>query len=127
MLSLIASMVAHLGEQKAEAWARGVKENLARDPKGGDTDQLRAAAAGYPACDVLHVDGGWTAVVRVPSTRGEERLVLDLLEHERILVHPGFFFDFPGETYVVVSLLPCRDVFFDAVARVLRFAEAGIS
>ncbi|MPZ42972.1 MAG: extracellular solute-binding protein [Betaproteobacteria bacterium] len=54
MLSLIASMVAHLGEQKAEAWAKGVKENLARDPKGGDTDQLRAAAAGECAIAVAN-------------------------------------------------------------------------
>ncbi len=54
MLSLIASMVSHLGEQKAEAWAKGVKENLARDPKGGDTDQLRAAAAGECAIAVAN-------------------------------------------------------------------------
>jgi iron(III) transport system substrate-binding protein len=46
MLSLTASMVAHLGEEKAAAWVKGLKDNLARDPKGGDTDQLKAAAAG---------------------------------------------------------------------------------
>ncbi|MCC6609097.1 MAG: Fe(3+) ABC transporter substrate-binding protein [Burkholderiales bacterium] len=45
-LSLIASMVSHLGEAKAKRWVDGVKANLARDPKGGDTDQLRAVAAG---------------------------------------------------------------------------------
>ncbi len=52
MLSLTSSMVTHLGEQKAEAWAKGLKDNLARDPKGGDTDQLRAAAAGECAIAV---------------------------------------------------------------------------
>jgi iron(III) transport system substrate-binding protein len=46
MLSLTASMVAHLGEERAAAWVQGLKNNLARDPKGGDTDQLKAAAAG---------------------------------------------------------------------------------
>ena len=46
MLSLTASMVAHLGEAKTESWLKGLKANLARDPKGGDTDQIRAAAAG---------------------------------------------------------------------------------
>ncbi|MCZ7563851.1 MAG: Fe(3+) ABC transporter substrate-binding protein [Burkholderiales bacterium] len=45
-LSLIASMVSHLGEAKAKAWVEGVRANLARDPKGGDTDQLRSVAAG---------------------------------------------------------------------------------
>jgi hypothetical protein len=90
-------------------------------------DALREAAARHPACDVLRADGGWSAIVRLPSTHGEERLVLDLLRHERILVHPGFFFDFPDETYVVVSLLIDRDIFSDSVARVLRFADAVIN
>src|SRR3970282_1747925 len=45
-LSLVGSMIAHLGEQKAEEWVRGLKNNLARDPKGGDTDHLTAAGAG---------------------------------------------------------------------------------
>jgi len=45
-LSLIASMIAHHGEAKAEEWVKGLKANLAREPKGGDTDQLMAVAAG---------------------------------------------------------------------------------
>ena len=49
-LSLMGAMIDHLGEAKAEQWARGVKANLARDPKGGDTDQLKSVAAGE--CDV---------------------------------------------------------------------------
>jgi iron(III) transport system substrate-binding protein len=49
-LSLLGAMIEHLGEQKAEAWAKGVRANLAVEPKGGDTDQLKAVAAGE--CDV---------------------------------------------------------------------------
>ena len=45
-LSLISSMIVHFGEEKAIGWARGVAANLARSPKGGDTDQLRAVAVG---------------------------------------------------------------------------------
>jgi iron(III) transport system substrate-binding protein len=45
-LSLMASMIAHHGLENAEAWARGVVANLARDPQGGDTDQIRAVVAG---------------------------------------------------------------------------------
>lgn len=44
--SLLASIIAHDGPEKAEAWAKGVAANLARKPQGGDRDQLRAAAAG---------------------------------------------------------------------------------
>jgi aspartate/methionine/tyrosine aminotransferase len=51
-------------------------------------------------------DGGWSAVLRVPAIRGEEELVLLLLQQDGVLVHPGFFFDFPREAYLVVSLLP---------------------
>ena len=49
-LSLMGAMIDHLGEAKAEQWAQGVKNNLAREPKGGDTDQLKSVAAGE--CDV---------------------------------------------------------------------------
>jgi len=49
-LSLMGALIDHLGEPKAEAWARGVKANLAREPRGGDTDQLKSVAAGE--CDL---------------------------------------------------------------------------
>jgi iron(III) transport system substrate-binding protein len=49
-LSLMGAMIDHLGEARAEQWAQGVKSNLAREPKGGDTDQLKSVAAGE--CDV---------------------------------------------------------------------------
>jgi aspartate/methionine/tyrosine aminotransferase len=60
-------------------------------------------------------------VVRVPSRTTEEQLVLDLLARERVLVHPGFFFDFPRESYLVASLLPPPEVFAEGMERVLRF------
>jgi aspartate/methionine/tyrosine aminotransferase len=88
---------------------------------GRNLKALRAAAARHPACEVLKMEGGWSAVIRVPSTRTEEQLTLDLLRTERILVHPGYFFDFPRETYLVVSLLPPDDVFDEAGARLLQF------
>jgi aspartate/methionine/tyrosine aminotransferase len=84
----------------------------------------RSVARRYPSCDLLRTEGGWSAVVRVPATRSEEALTLDLVEHERVLVHPGFFFDFPHEAFVVVSLLPHEGVFADAFERVLAVASA---
>ncbi len=87
-------------------------------------DRARAVAARYPSCDVLRVEGGWAAPIRVPATRDEERLVLDLLDLERVLVHPGYFFDFPREAVLVVSLLVREDVFGGALERVLAAAHS---
>jgi aspartate/methionine/tyrosine aminotransferase len=85
----------------------------------------RRVAARHPACNVLPVEGGWSGVVRVPSTHGEEPLVLGLLHDERILVHPGYFFGFEHEAFLVFSLLVPEDVFADAFERTLRYAEAA--
>ena len=52
MLSLMSALIEHLGEDKAKAWAKGVYENRARDPQGGDTDQLRGIASGECAIAV---------------------------------------------------------------------------
>jgi aspartate/methionine/tyrosine aminotransferase len=85
--------------------------------------RARDIARRFPACEVLRVEGGWMAPIRVPATRSEEHLVLSLLEQERILVHPGYFFDFPHEAFVVVSLLLDQDRFADALERTLRHAN----
>ncbi len=90
-------------------------------------DNLRLAAevvACHPACELLATEGGWSAVVRVPAMRTEESLVVDLLEREHVLVHPGFFFDFEREAFIVFSLLPPEVVLVDALDRALRFASS---
>ncbi|WP_420394107.1 extracellular solute-binding protein [Acuticoccus sp.] len=51
MLGLLASIIIHDGEEAARQWAEGVKDNLARAPEGGDTDQLRAIVSGE--CDIV--------------------------------------------------------------------------
>jgi len=90
----------------------------------GNLSQLRKTADEFPACEVLRVEGGWSAVIRVPATRTEEQLILELLDREGILVHPGYFFDFSREAYVVVSLLVSPDVFHDGVRRLMRYATS---
>ena len=80
---------------------------------------LRRLARGGSAT-VLRGGGGWSAVLRIPATMPEEERVLSLLEREDVLVHPGYFFDFPREAYLVLSLLPRREEFEEAVARILR-------
>jgi aspartate/methionine/tyrosine aminotransferase len=70
---------------------------------------LRRAVARVEHCSLVEPAGGWSAVLRVPSTRPEEQLVLSLLERQRVLVTPGYFYDFPVEAFLVVSLLVAPD------------------
>ncbi len=86
---------------------------------------LRRRIAEHPAHTLLRVDGGWYAVVQVPATRSEESLVLDLLEHDRVVVHPGYLYDFPREAFVVLSLLPDPRRFEDGAARLLTRAAGA--
>jgi hypothetical protein len=53
-------------------------------------------------------------------TRSEEEIVLRLLEDDDVLVHPGYFFDFAHEAFLVVSLLPEPPRFVDGVRRVME-------
>jgi alanine-synthesizing transaminase len=90
-------------------------------------ESLRALAAGFPSIDVLRVEGGWSAVLQVPQIRSEEALVLDLLEHDNVLVHPGYFFDFAREAFIVISLLIEPAAFDRATALVLKRASGATS
>ena len=44
----------------------------------------------------LAVEGGWYAVLRIPATRSDEELALELLEKHDVYLHPGHYYDFPG-------------------------------
>ncbi len=73
-LSLMGAMIEHLGEAKAEAWARAVRENLARDPRGGDTDQIKGVAAGE--CDVALANHYYYARL-ARSEKPDDRAIAD--------------------------------------------------
>lgn len=66
----------------------------------------------------LKVEGGWNAVLRLPRTRSEETWVLSLLDEAGVLVHPGYFFDFPEEAFVTVSLLVDPEVLLEGTRRI---------
>ncbi len=89
---------------------RGPIQRQIRSRIAGNRDHLVHAAQGAP-WQVLHAEGGWCAVLRVPLWKSEEEWVLSLLRDRDVLVHPGFFFDFPTSGYLVVSLLPPASVF----------------
>jgi alanine-synthesizing transaminase len=80
----------------------------------GNCAQLTAIAAAHLACAVMPIEAGWYAVVQVPALASEDTIVLDLLEQTGVLVHPGYFFDFEREAFLVLSLLPEPQVFASA-------------
>ena len=90
-------------------------------------ESLRKLATAHPSVGVLRVEGGWSAVAQVPQLRAEEALVLELLEKDDVLVHPGYFFDFDREAFVVVSLLVEPATFDQAVTRLLPRAAGAKS
>ena len=67
----------------------------------------------------LNVEGGWYAVLRVPATRSDEDWAVELLTQDSVSLHPGHFYDFPSDGFLVISLLPKQEVFADALARVI--------
>ncbi len=102
----------------ADREGRGIREQI--QARSGPTTRRSRLLPRTPSVELLAAEGGWSAVVRVPSTRSEEELVIALLDERDVLVHPGFFFDFPHEAYLVVSLLPEPAVFADGVARIME-------
>ena len=95
------------------------KELMARAKK--NLAELDASLASHHNCSRLQIEGGWNAVLRVPAIRADEDAAVDLLESRDVYVHPGHFYDFPGDGHMVVSLIiPCEQV-AEGIARVLSF------
>ena len=83
---------------------------------------LTDACGRWPAATMLRTEGGWSAVVQVPAVRPEEDLVVTLVTEDGVLVNPGFFFDFPREAFLVLSLIVEPGGFDLGVARLLARA-----
>ena len=82
--------------------------------------ELDRQLAATPSCTRLDVEGGWYAVVRVPALRSDEGLAIDLLRSEAVVVHPGHFYDFPNDGYLVLSLITEPGVFREGIKRLFR-------
>jgi aspartate/methionine/tyrosine aminotransferase len=67
----------------------------------------------------LNSAGGWYAVLKLPTTRTDEDWALALLEQHNVLVHPGHFFDFHSDGYLVVSLLTAPGTFQQGISNLL--------
>jgi alanine-synthesizing transaminase len=81
---------------------------------------LRRALDRATACSLVEPDGGWSACLRVPADEPEETRVLRLLDRHGVLVSPGYFYDFPFEAFLVISLLGHPDVFAAGLDRLVN-------
>ena len=87
-----------------------VRRNLA------ELDRLLAP---QKVCSRLAVEGGWCAVLRVLAIRSDEEVVLELLRSKGVYIHPGHFYDFPSEGYLIVSLITRGEDFARGMANAL--------
>jgi len=89
----------------------GVRGNLA---------ELDRQLARQKACSRLAVEGGWYAVLRVPAIRSDEDLTLELLTSGNVSVHPGHFYDFSTDGFLVVSLITPETIFATGITTMLK-------
>ncbi len=89
------SLLKKQGDFQTQVKAR-VRENLA------ELDRLLRMQT---ACSRLGVEGGWYAVLRIPATQADEDCAIELLDGRSVYIHPGHFYNFPGEGYLVASLI----------------------
>jgi aspartate/methionine/tyrosine aminotransferase len=97
-----------------------LREMICRRP---ELELLAGSARARDAKNTIPGDssGGWVAVMRVPQRNGEEQWTLDLLRRG-VIVHPGHFYDFDGEAYLVVSLIVEPTTFGEAISRIEALA-----
>ena len=79
-------------------------------------EQLQTA----PQVQRLRIEGGWYAVLRVPARQSDEELAIDLIDQAGVVVHPGHFYEFQSEGYLVLSLITPDAVFQDGLRAILK-------
>jgi len=85
---------------------------------------LRRATGDARSATVLPVEGGWSAVIRLPRIESDEDFAVRLISDHGVLVHPGYFFDLPGDGYLVLSLLTPETEFEEGVHRIVSIIPA---
>jgi alanine-synthesizing transaminase len=71
----------------------------------------------------LAAEAGWYAILRIPAIEEDDQTALRLLTGARTVVHPGYFFGFPGAGWLVISLLPREEEFAEGAAAVLNYFQ----
>ena len=100
---------------------RGSIQKQLLDRVRNNLGELDRQLAGQEACQRLSVEGGWYAVLRVPVTRSDEELAIALVREKDVMAHPGHFYDFPRDGYLVLSLITAESEFREGIERVLAY------
>lgn len=105
---------------------RGVEPLCARLRRNVAAIDAAIAAVG-PSCPVrrLPASAGWSSVLEIPRTRSDDEWLERLVRDEGLVVHPGYFFDYPEAGMVVVGLLLEPERFAPAIARAVACWSAG--
>jgi len=85
--------------------------------------ELDSQLSRQKSCVRLEIEGGWYAILRVPATRSDEDLAIELLAAKNVYVHPGHFYDFPSDGYLVVSLITPQQEFAQGIKLLLSVFE----
>jgi len=93
---------------------------LVLDRVRANLSELDRGLAKQKTCRRLDVEGGWYVVLRVPVTQSDEDLAIEILRKYSVLVHPGHFYDFPTDGYLIVSLITSVHDFRKGIAKVLE-------
>jgi len=81
----------------------------------GNLKELDRFLGRQNACRGLAIEGGWYAVLRVPAIHADEELALQLLTSKNVYVHPGHFYDFRSDGFLVVSLITPEEIFSNGI------------
>jgi len=84
---------------------------------------LNSVVKGSPVCELLEAEGGWYAVVRFRGDGPDDDLAIELLQKAKVLVHPGHFYDFPSDGYLVLSLITPPNDFQQGISRLSEFLQ----
>jgi len=109
--------VPKLLEQKRE-----IQQQL-RERVNANLAELDRQLTAQKACQRLEVEGGWYAVLRVPVVRTDEELAIALVKEKSVVVHPGHFYDFESDGFLVLSLITREEEFAEGEERILRFLQ----
>jgi aspartate/methionine/tyrosine aminotransferase len=97
---------------------------LLLDRVRANLSELDRELAKHKTCRRLDVEGGWYVVLRVPVTQSDEDLAIEILRKLSVLVHPGHFYDFPSDGYLIVSLITAPENFRRGIALVLELLNS---
>jgi aspartate/methionine/tyrosine aminotransferase len=121
--------VATPSQQALEGWStlRGSIQQSIQGRLERNVNFLKEYLTPIKFCELLKVDAGWYAILKIPANLSEDEWCQEFLLKDHVYTHPGYFFDFDSEAFIVLSLLPREDQFQEGIRRILRRVEDSLS